>query len=92
MKNSIKSDFIQFIDENKTEHLFGASTEDLMQFATLVEARINNNLTLINNPELCDLSRIDKRDLLKELRTLFEIRQKISFAYTPKDKARTLKK
>lgn len=50
-----------------------------MEFATLVESRITNNLMLMSNPELCSKLGMDVPSLSAELEELVAIRQKISF-------------
>lgn len=77
-KNSIKKDLDDFINENYLSS--GAYTSDVtMQYATLIEARITNDLFFIGDPVLCSKLGLDVNDLYKELEELTAIRRKLTF-------------
>lgn len=75
--NTITDDYANFDKANNFSYMGG--TELYMEFATLVESRITNDLMLMNNPDLCSKLGIDVLSLYAELEELVAIRQKISF-------------
>lgn len=86
-KNTIRQDMGDFFNANG---LIGGrySLDAVLEYATLVETRIQNNLLLINNPSLCTQYGINPEDLYTELNSLMEIRQKISFSDRENKKTR----
>lgn len=72
--NTIADDYANFDKANNFSY-----TELYMEFATLVESRITNDLMLMNNPDLCSKLGIDVLSLYAELEELVAIRQKVSF-------------
>lgn len=77
-KNSIKKDLDAFINENYL--CSGNYPVDMtIQYASLIEARITNDLFFISNPSMCSRLGLDVNDLYKELEELTAIRQKITF-------------
>lgn len=82
--NSIHEDFEYFLKNNN----FKVGSDWMMQYATLAETRLQNNLTLLSNPTLCAQYGINVEDLYAELDSLMEIRQKISFSDRQNKKTR----
>lgn len=86
-KNLIKKDMTDFIKDNGL--IGGAySFSDVLSYANLVETRIQNNLLLLNNPQLCGQYGLNSEDLFAELENLMQIRQKISFSDKQNKKTR----
>lgn len=74
--NELNSNISDFYKRNGgTNH---TNNDALIAFATLIETRINTNLSLINNPTLASDLGFNIEDLSEELKELISLREKVS--------------